>query len=241
MRKITETLSKEVVAAAEGEIVGIVTNAYVDPKLTRIRGYKVSSEDRDTGRLLPLRKLLGEKEAMIVRCDGALSETALTDCPLGVKVFDTLGAYCGTLRDLIYDEQTGVVLSLVADDGEISAGKVLTFGKSAVVLRAPTHERVTFRKHSAHHGARRKAPSEPRPLSPVTEAETIPVASSEAETASELFSGEYSFLVGRTVLKNILAERDILAREGERVTPDLIVKARERGKLVELTVNSRKG
>ena len=59
MRKITETLSKEVVAAAEGEIVGIVTNAYVDPKLTRIRGYKVSSEDRDTGRLLPLRKLHG--------------------------------------------------------------------------------------------------------------------------------------------------------------------------------------
>ena len=45
----------------------------------------------------------------------------------------------------------------------------------------------------------------------------------------------------RTVLKTIVGEGDVVAKEGDRVTEMLIAKARENGKLGELTVNSRKG
>ena len=248
MRKITETLSKEIVAAAEGEIVGIVTNAYVDRRLSRVRGYKVSSEDRDAGRLLPLRFLLGEEDAMVVKTLSILSETDLPDCPLGAKVFDTLGAFHGVLRDLIFDEKTGEIVSVLADEKEIAPDRILGFGKNAVILRAPCHDGVLFRKRAGRPSTRKPAPKKPS-LEIAEEAEILSlpslaegeVAPTENETQRELFSGEYSFLLGRTVLKTIVAEGEALARESEIVTPSLIAKAREKGKLVELTVNSRKG
>ena len=238
MRRITETLSKEIVAAAEGEIVGIVTNAYVDGKLRRVRGYKASSDERDAGRLLPLRRLLGEGEAMVIRESAALVETTLADCPIGLKLFDTTGAFRGVLRDLLFDEKTGEILSLVADDQEIAPGSVVCFGSNAIVLRAPAHAGILIRKRNGRRtGAKRPLPKPANVTFELhSESFDLPV-----EAERESFSGEYAFLLGRTVLKDILAERDLLAREGEHVTADLIAKAREKGKLVELTVNSRKG
>ena len=233
MKKITEILSKEVVSAAEGEIVGIVTNAYVDRRLNRVRGYKVSSEDRDAGRLLPLLKPVGEGDAMIIRASAALSDTALADCPIGVKVYDTEGACRGVLRDLTFDERTGKTLSVVVDDGEIDPDRVVCFGKNAVILRAPRHDGVLFRKQAKRRTAHREKTATP------TAPQTVTVAPAPAKT--ETLPGEYAFLLDRTVLKTIVGEGDVVAKEGDRVTEMLIAKARENGKLVELTVNSRKG
>ena len=245
MKKITETLSKEVVAVTEGEIVGIVTNAYVDRRLSRVRGYKVSLEDRDGGRLLPLRRLLGEGEAMIVRASAALSDTSLADCPMGVKVYDTIGAFQGVLRDLVYDEITGKTLSVVVDEAEIEPDRVIGFGKNALILRAPCHDGVLFRKNAKHGRTAKKPSAKPAPLpSPLTAAYAAPKSAAKPPVESaekEIRPGEYAFLLGRTVLKTILGDKDAVAHEGDRVTPELIAKARESGKLVELTVNSRKG
>ena len=248
MKKITESLSKEIVAAEEGEIVGIVTNAYVDKKLSHVRGYKVSSDDRDAGRLLPLRRLVSESDALIVRGVAVLQEPTLPDCPLGAKVFDTTGNFVGILRDLLFDEKTGAILTLVADEGEIDPARVVGFGKSALLLRAPCHDGLLFRVRSAR--GKRKKVSSSAPLKEKTEeeaptkdfltVETPLPESATLEHAQELFAGEYAFLLGRKVLKPILFGQETVAQSGDLVTPDTIVKAREKGKLVELTVNSRK-
>ena len=244
MKKITETLSKEIVAAQEGEIVGIVTNAYVSQKLARVRGYKVSSEDRDAGRLLPIRRVIGEGDALIVKGVDVLQEPTCADCPLGAKVFDTVGVFHGILRDLLFEEKTGVILSLIADDTEIDPLRVVSFGKSAVILRAPCHEKTLFRvrKSAAPTEPTVKKPEQPT-LIDLAEAATplsLPADEPQSEPTQELFAGEYAFLLGRTVLKNIFAGEEPVAERGETVTPELITKAREKGKLVELTVNSRK-
>ena len=233
MKKITETLSKEVVAVTEGEIVGIVTNAYVDRRLSRVRGYKISGEDRDGGRLLPLRRLLGEGEALIVKSASALSDTSLADCPLGVKVYDTVGAFRGVLRDLVFDEITGKTLSVLVDEGAVDPDRVVGFGKNALILRAPCHDGVLFRKQPKRDGAN----GEKTKPAPAPE----PAVEMPAVAEIEILPGEYAFLLGRTVLKTIVGEGGVVATEGERVTGELIAKARESGKLVELTVNSRKG
>ena len=229
MKRITETLSKEVVAAAEGKILGIVTNAYADRRLSRVRGYKVASEDRDADRILPLRRLLGDGDAMIVRESGVLSETTLADCPMGAKVFDTLGAFHGVLRDLMFDERTGEVLSLVADEKEISPDRIVGYGANAVILRAPCHDGISIRRRGAKGGKRKATASSKRQPSAtavltVTELPSLP----ETESEGEVFSGEYAFLLGRTVLKTIVAEGEPIARESEVVTHELIAKAREK-------------
>ena len=48
-------------------------------------------------------------------------------------------------------------------------------------------------------------------------------------------------MLGRTLLKNVFSDGEILAKRGETVSARIIEDARDMGKLVELTVNSRKG
>lgn len=247
MKKVTDTLSKEIVAAAEGEIVGIVTNAYTDAKLTRLRGYKVSSEDRDEGRIAPLPRILAEGDALVVRNTASLRETTLAECPIGVKVYDTAGNLYGLLRDILFDEKSGEILTLFAGEREIAAGSTLSFGKNALLLRAPEHAKTLFRKPSAGRKkspeakeniplllpeAERQTPAEKEPIAEAT-ADSLP---QEVTQEEEFFDRDYAFLLGRKVVKDL----GHIARTSDTVTPEVIRKARSSGKLVELTVNSRK-
>lgn len=239
MRKITDTLSKEILSAREGEILGIATNAYADGKLSRVRGYKVSSDDRDEGRLLPLSALLGEGDALVVRNRAALRESAGRECPLGAKVYDTTGAFRGVLRDILFDERTGIVLSLLVDENEISPDRILSYG-DALLLRAPCHDGVVFRAAtSTKKVAHTLSAPAPKEAESVPTEETLPPQEGRKEEPADLFP-DYAFLLGRTVVKSIVDGNDVLARSGDLVTHELLLIAREKGKLVELTVNSRK-
>ncbi len=235
--KITDQLSKEIVAACEGEIAGIVTNAYTDAKLSRIRGYKASNDDNDEAKLLPLPRVIGDGEALIVKNLSVLKPIGAVECPLGAKVYDSCGTVFGVLRDVTFDGQSGKVLSLTVDEKEIMPERVVGFGKKAVVLRAPSHETLLFKRAPS----KKRAPA-PAPAPATFVLEQVAATESPAPTQEEQQSlfPDYAFLLGRTVLKTITGGETVVAEQADVVTPDVILRARENGKLVELTVNSRK-
>ena len=255
MKMITDTLSKEIIAVREGEIVGIATNVYTDEKLSRVRGYKVSNEERDEGALLPLRRLIGQGDALVMRTISALEEPKGAECPLGAKIYDSVGVYRGILRDLLFDEVKGGVLSLITDEEAFAPDRVITYGKRAVILRAPCHDKLVFRSSPRRPSRTEKTVSLSEEALPTPEDSTLPLSTEIEESAplpdveapaeemierekdSSLF--KYAFLLGRTTVKDIGNEASI-AKAGEIVTPDVIYRAREQGKLVELTLNSRK-
>ena len=239
MKSIVETISKEVVAARESERAGIVTNVYTDDKLSRVRGYKVSDEERDGERMLPLRRVIGDADALIAVNLSALGEVSYPVCPIGAKVYDTCGVLHGILRDLTFDEESGAVLSLISGESEIDPARVLSFGGKVVVLRAPSHEKKAFRAGCA---ARRRSAPRVRAPEIVEEREESAAPSTEIPPEAErddLFR-EYAFLLGRKVRKDILNGDIVVASAEESVTPDVILSAHRNGKLVELTVNSTK-
>jgi len=253
MRKITDILSKEVVSVSEGEISGIVTNGYVDEKLTRIRGYKVSREEYDEPRALPFRRILGEGDALTVRDSSALEEFTGKECPLGRKVFDSMGNYLGLLRDLLFEEESGRISALLTETGEHSPTSVLRFGKNALLLRAPAHEKKVFRcRRGTPHKKAAVAPKDEGASSLAADALTFPAESTAEERAEEALTfierkpregspkQDYTFLLGRKILRTVGPETDPIAYAEDIVTPEVLLKARERGKLVELTVNSKK-
>ena len=236
MKRITDMLAKEIVAVTEGESAGVVISAFTDEKLSRIRGYKVANDEEDAAGILPLRRVLGEGDALTVKTRLALKPAVFPECPLGAKVYDTCGVLLGRLRDVLFDERTGQVLSLAVDQNEFSPSRVLSFGKTTLVLRAPAHENTLFKKTSKR--------AAPKPQSAVFDiaVEPLPDEAKESAVASEkTFLQDYAFLLGRTVRKTILNGETVVAEEGSPVTPEAVLRARENGKLVELTVNSRKG
>ena len=256
MKKITDQISKEIVAVCEGEILGIVTGAYADKKLTRVRGYKVASEEKEDAESLPLRRVLGDEDALTVRTLSFLKASEDPECPLGAKIVDTAGLCHGVLRDVLFEEESGVILSLLASNGEIAPERVVGFGDRVIVLRAPCHDGKIFRKRGvsrkrtpvdrladtllSFHVAPDAPAQEQKENSAEEELPAIYLEESESEEPPAFLFRDYAFLLGRKVTKTIGTEEDIVARAEDSVTPEVILRARERGKLVELTVNSRK-
>ena len=62
----------------------------------------------------------------------------------------------------------------------------------------------------------------------------------EVDEGESFLFRDYAFLLGRKVVKNLVSGSDLIAMENDLVTPEIIVRAHRSGKLVELTVNSRK-
>ena len=266
MRKITDYISKEIVTIADAEIRGIVTNAYVTDKLSRVKGFKVSCEEQEDARCLPLYRIVGEGDALTASNKNALQVNSYKECPLGSKIFDSTGRSLGVLRDVVFDETRGEIISLLTNEETFSPTLVIAASKSAVVLRAAMHEGKRFAKPGAksHHTHKRgdasvlstdtlyKETSRPFAekdqesqeemrisLAPIVEANTENTELSE-ETKKTFMLGEYEFLLGRKVLKEVSSNGEIVAEKGEIVRAETIKNAREKGKLVELTVNSKK-
>lgn len=242
MKSIVEQISKEIVAAAEGAAAGIVTNVYVTERLRCVRGYKASDDERELDLMLPLRRLLGDGDALVVRDLSALKETSLAECPLGAKIYDTAGKALGVLRDLLFEEGSGTVLSLVTGEGELPPERVLSFGKGVLVLRAPEHEKTLFRKRTsrAARSSPKRAPVEAAlPSAELTLTEASDSTEETIERDESLFQ-DYAFLLGRRVMKDIVGADGIVAAKDSVVTIDAVLRAHKSGKLVELTVNSRK-
>ena len=234
MKRVTDQLSKPVIAALEGVTAGIAINVFTDPKLARVRGYKVVGDESDEAALLPLRRVMGDADALVARNLAAPRPASYPECPLGAKVFDTAGAALGTLKDMIFDKQSGKVLSLVVEQTEVSPDRVLSFGKSTVVLRAPAHLQTQFKAP-----ARKSASQRANKPAPAFSLDVHPAEEPPAEPADFPFQN-YAFLLGRRVKKDILNGAVVVANQENVVTPEVILRAHENGKLVELTVNSRK-
>ncbi len=270
MKKITDHIAKEVVTVAEAKIAGVVTNAGVNEKLGRVKGWIVCSDESDASLFVELGRVVGDEDALTVRSENALKSGARIPCPLGAKIFDSCGRAVGILRDLVFDEITGASEALLTDDGELSPSLVIGASENAVVVRAAEHENRSFKKIGArsikasknvktpeisernafvedHTFAREdERAQENLPDLPKTNPKTENEISSENSDISDEnkkmdYLGDYGFLLGRTLLKNVFSDGEILAKRGETVSARIIEDARDMGKLVELTVNSRKG
>ena len=72
MYKITDEISKEVLSVSEALPLGIITNAYVGERLSRVKGWLVSKDDSDEDGLLEMRRVLGRGDAVTVMNAGAV-------------------------------------------------------------------------------------------------------------------------------------------------------------------------
>ena len=230
MFNVTDILSKEVLSLSDAAPIGIIENAYLSPDLSRMKGWTVVVEDSDDEGLLPLSRIIGTTDAVTVMNASAVKAPSGIKCPLGRHVYDSEGRVLGVLREIIMDER-GNTQALLIGESSYAPSDVLRASKNVVILRAPNHSSLIVRRAPLHKPVR-----VPRPIIPEEKADGATAMEERNMTAY----GEYAFLIGRTVSKDILAAGSILAKEGTQVDATVVEAARAKGKLVELTVNSRK-
>lgn len=105
------------------------------------------------------------------------------------------------------------------------------------VTLSPVGSKVSPAPRSDVHA---EQPSDYTPVYIDTTARAIPVLFNQEDFTPHRIIADYNFLLGRTLrddLRSYVGE--MLAAKGEKVTVEVVEKARRHGKLIELTLNSR--
>ena len=124
-----------------------------------------------------------------------------------------------------------------ADAGESDLDKNLPASVGFSVAEATAENRTA---PAARTDVRAEQPSDYTPVYIEQAAHTIPVLFNQEDFTPHRIIADYNFLLGRTLrddLRSYVGE--MLAAKGEKVTVEVVEKARRHGKLIELTLNSK--
>lgn len=158
---------------------------------------------------------------------------------IGTKVITRVGKYLGQVSEIQIDEESGKICGCLMElsDGSntvvIPASSIVTFGQEVLVIK---EEAAVSEDPAATSGGKTSEPPA------ATAAATTAAAPSEAPQLNgangvRLFEErQRQSLLGKKLVRPLLGDNgEILAREGETVTAELLDKAMEQGKFLDLT------
>lgn len=235
--KISEMISESIVNLPEAMFAGSVINCIVDKKLKKVTHYiLLTQEDEEV--FLPIKKLRKGVDTYLILSGDAICNTSPSGvwCPINMPVFDTDGKKVGRLKDFDFDE-SGKISKVYSENGE-EPWEVLTLSPTMTVVKGNRNLRL---RKEGEAKPKLKEVYSGEVYSGKVEEVNAPQPIKEKITAPKRVVSDYSFLLGRKVIKDIPSKNmAILVKAGDTVTVDVVEKARKHGKLVELTVNSKK-
>jgi len=159
---------------------------------------------------------------------------------INTKVITRDGRLVGTAGEFYFDEKSGIITGceLVPGDGQepigvIPAAQIKTYGQSYLVVAED------YQLHPGTPPDRQEVVIPPKPaLSQAQEADRRTEESSGEEDPLTLFSTKQrQYLIGKKASRTIIdANSNIIIAEGSVITEDVIERARQVDKYVELTM-----
>ncbi len=220
--KISEIIGSRVLALGDARICGTISGALLNEKRDRIKAFEVFTEDDDDceKKYLDIRRVRAISDGTVTVTDtDALVFAApdLSPCPVNLPAYDEKGVSLGHITDLETDERFAVT-SFVTDRGVYAKSEVLSNSDELYVFRLPgSNTRVTKKKKRV-----------PKPES----------AGGNVVKAQVFEISRYSYLLGKTIVGDVLLAGETIARKGETVTDDMIENAKRRGAIVRLAMNA---
>lgn len=241
MKKSREIINLPIIGIAEGAKVGLVKDLIVNPSQKRVQYITVEVSDPPGDVLvLPFERVVGIGEhALTIDNRGAMEGITrfadAVDCLVknvqvtGLRVLDKKGALQGTVSEYLVDaDKVGAIAGcfLAGANGEtgvIPSTDIITYSAAYLIVNdgfALLDEGML-----------------PTPATVPQPAQEEP----KGKNGFDTFVGKQrEFLTGRTVTADILdAEGQVVAREGEVVTEDLIERVVLADKYIELTMSTR--
>ncbi|HDP69701.1 MAG TPA: hypothetical protein ENN38_02700 [Actinobacteria bacterium] len=227
MKSRKEVCGLSIIAISSGEKVGTVRDLAINFEMKQIALVVVEDPNwYKSTKVVPFDKIrsLGEdaiiiddpSRVVVASSDGQVEQLLQKDTQLiNSPVMSVDGKYSGTVTEYWFDPQTGAVDSCAVTKGNstqtISKDKILTFGKDAIIISE---------KGVAEFPRRDEAPERVK-------------EKTEVEVVEEQ---QKNHLIGQTIKEDILGDDgNILFMTGEIVTEEIIEKAKNANKYLELT------
>ncbi|PKM47211.1 MAG: photosystem reaction center subunit H [Firmicutes bacterium HGW-Firmicutes-8] len=259
MKRSEELLGLSVISIEDGKEVGCVSDLVINAAKGCVEFLVVDNGPKYMGvKILPFKLIEGVGEYAIT-IQSSSSITDITDQPeindlleknvriKGTKVLTKKGRLMGTVSEFLIDDDSegkiaGCELTPAGESekpGVIPSEQIVTFGKDVLIINAEAAAILVDSLTSI--SGQIEAKSKDEPTSPVKGKKQETSGEQEPSEAARLFEErQRKFLIGRKVSKRIETESgEVIAEEGELITEELLDKAKEAGKFMELSMNTK--
>ncbi len=238
--ELSSIIGKEILAPS-GDKLGYTKNVFLSKDRKKLSSLLCIDEDEEEF-VLPARAILASDDVIIAGKARLNAPTGLP-CPIGIPAYSDKGELMGVVGDLLLGG--GDPVYVIVKNGvrtSFSADCVVP-GKTIIIYPEGKPERIAREKKSAAKQAaspkkQTSAPAaaeQPEPDFVLEQTENVAPANSE-QTENAL---NRCNLLGRRVKKSVYGEnREPIALQGERITPEIISRARRHNRLLQLTVNT---
>lgn len=243
--KISDYLGRLVINLAAAKEEGIIINGILDDKLKKLSYFVIINEDNleEIELYLPIKSILHGTDTLFVKDNKYIEqlEPKYIKCPLNARVFNTDGELLGIVKDMEFDEK-GYTTKLILENGEIMQSEILIATSSIITVKGIRKIKVIRKKPIA--------PPEVENMMNIPEREFLSpkddfyqydsVNDENNPEQPPRIIADYTFLLGRIVSKNIYSyNSEVLVPANTKIDDAVVKLARNNGKLVELTINSK--
>lgn len=239
------------VLTLEGEALGVVKSAVFSRDLGKIVGLTAFDEESEEEFTFDLRVIYRAGEnAVLLGGDPRPPKCEWRGSPVGLPAFSLLGEYLGRIVDVALEDERTV--AVVAEKGEYAMDRLIAAGEGAALIDTAEERTVLPARRRARRSSDSRAREREESAEPAKEraevAATVPAEteareegernSAAVESTARIVCGD-KLLIGRKLKRDIFNQRgDRIAKEGERITRDVLEKAKKYGLLFDLTVGS---
>ena len=253
--QLSMLIGKQVLTPA-GERLGYVTGAYLDRELKKLSALTIADAEEEEF-FMPARALVAVSDAVIAN-NFRIRTASGVPSPVGISAYSEKGELLGSVGDWLFGEEDAVLI-LVKEGVRTSVPvKNVLMGETIIVYPEPPKKRpAPPRRPAAPKKVDNKENGNTMPATEPPKNDVPPVTEEAPTPAEEPTDGvapppsprkkggatEYSFnrfnLLGRRVKKSVFDEWGLpVALAGERITPEILARARQSNRLLTLTVNT---
>lgn len=243
MYKISDIISMPIISIYESEYFGIVYNILIDCKYKKIKYLCILNEKDNIPKILNVKDIykigndcifIKNKECITLQSNYEQEINKYSN-PLNLLSYDFEGKYLGIINDGIFDEKYKLI-ELFINNNSFLINNIFNIGQSAIIVNKKKIDLKKFKPKS------KIIITEPTPQKVITlTSELNPIEKVKEDIQSTKIITDFRFLIGRILSKDILAiNGEVIAKNGTKITKEIINKASFYGKLVEIARYSNK-
>ena len=250
--QLSSLIGKKLISPA-GEQLGYVTGAYLSRDLRSLSALAAADGEEEEF-ILPINAVKANADAIIAtrrRIPSAVGVPA----PIGRKAFSEKGEDLGVVSDWLFGDcepaflvikdgiKTGYAAEKVVSESHVVV--YLTGNRPAPKKRAKknseslgTKNRATMSEETPAENVSAPPSQAPEERAVLHEKEPAPPLESAGTEQTKFELGSRN-LLGKRVVRSVFdAHGEIIALAGDRITPEVLSRARRKGRLLALTVNT---
>ena len=262
--QLSSLIGKKIISPA-GEELGYVTGAYLSRDLTSLAALTAVDGDEEEF-VLPIRAVVASSDAIIAQKSRAAAPVGVP-APIGLRAFSETGTDLGVVGDWLFGDCEPVFI-LVKDGVRTGYAAETVLSEENVVVylsgERPAPKKRAKKKIAASETKNEATMSADSPAENASEQESAaqeirteeaaaePLKTAEAERSTSPLSESAEpqeqtvkfelgtrNLLGKRVVRSVYdAQGEIVALAGDRITPEVLSRARRKGRLLALTVNT---